>query len=81
VAEWRVAKIMRERQRLGEIVVEAERAGKRASDLTDLERMGKSCSKMIALVRDKNLRLVGEPPERRAMDDAVAIPLKHRARR
>ncbi len=35
-SERRVAKIMRERKRLSEIVVEAERAG----DLTDLERMG-----------------------------------------
>src|ERR1700730_6167239 len=40
VAERRMAKFMRERRRLGEIVVETERAGKRASDLTDLERMG-----------------------------------------
>src|SRR5208283_5660032 len=57
VAEGRVAKIMRERKRLGEIVVEAERAGERAGDLTDLERMGEPCPEMVPLVRNKDLCL------------------------
>ena len=80
VAKWRVAKIMRQGKRLGEIVVEAERAGKRARDLTDFERVGEPGTEMVSLVRNKDLRLVGEPPESRAMDDAVAIALKYRAR-
>jgi iron-sulfur cluster assembly accessory protein len=80
VAKRRVAKIMRKRKRLGEIVVEAERAGKRACDLTDFERMGEPGTEMVALVRNEDLRLVGQPPEGRAMDDAVAITLKDRAR-
>ena len=33
VAEGRVAEVVRQRQRLGEILVEAERAGERAGDL------------------------------------------------
>ena len=64
VAKRRVAKIMGKRKRLGEIVVEAERAGERAGDLTDLQRMGESGAKMVAFVRNKNLRLVGQPPGR-----------------
>lgn len=80
VAKWRVAKIMRQGKRLGEIVVEAERASKRARDLTDFERVGEPGTEMVSLVRNKDLRLVGEPPESRAMDDAVAIALKYRAR-
>src|SRR5450631_2812807 len=80
VAERRVAKIMGERKRLGEIVIEAKRAGERAGNLTDFERMGESCPEMIALVRNKDLCLMGEPPEGRAMDDAVAVTLKDRAR-
>jgi iron-sulfur cluster assembly accessory protein len=79
VAKRRMAKIMRKRKRLGEIVVEAERAGKRARDLTDFERMGEPGAEMVSLVRNEDLRLVGEPPESRAMDDAVAITLKCRA--
>jgi len=80
VAKRRMAKIMGKRKRLGEIVVEAERTGKRARDLTDFERMGEPGAEMVALVRNEDLRLVGQPPERRAMDDAVAIALKYRAR-
>jgi iron-sulfur cluster assembly accessory protein len=80
VAKRRVTKIMRKRKRLGEIVVEAERAGKRARDLTDFQRMGEPGAEMVALVRNEDLRLVGEPPEGGAMDDAVAIALKYRAR-
>ena len=80
VAKRRVAKIMRKRKRLGEIIVEAERAGKRARDLTHFERVGEPGAEMVALVRNEDLRLVGEPPEGRAMDDAVAIALKYRAR-
>ena len=79
VAKRRVAKIMRKRKRLGEIVVEAERTGKRARDLTDFKRVGEPGAEMVALVRNEDLRLVGQPPEGRAMDDAVAIALKYRA--
>jgi len=35
-----VAKIVGKRKRLGKIVIEAERPGERASDLTNFERMG-----------------------------------------
>ena len=80
VAKRRVAKVMAKRQRLGEIVVEAERAGKRARDLTDFERMGEPGAEMVSLVRNEDLRLVGEPAEGRAMDGAVAIALKYRTR-
>ena len=79
VAKRRVAKIMRKRKRLGEIVVEAERAGKRARDLTDFERMREPGTEMVSLVRNEDLRLVGQPAERRAMEDAVAVALKYRA--
>ena len=40
MAERRMAEIVRERQRLGEVFVEAERARDRTGDLLDLERMG-----------------------------------------
>jgi iron-sulfur cluster assembly accessory protein len=81
VAKRRVAKIMGERKRLGEIVVETERAGKRARDLPDFERVGEPGPEMVALVWNEDLCLVGQPPEGRAVDDAVAIALKYRARR
>jgi iron-sulfur cluster assembly accessory protein len=79
VAKWRVAKIMGERKRLSEIVVEAERAGKRARDLPDFEGMGEPGTEMVALVRNEDLCLMGQPSEGGAVDDAVAIALKYRA--
>jgi hypothetical protein len=78
-SERREAKIMRERQRLSEIVVEAERAGERAGDLTDLERMGEPCAEMVPLVRNKDLCLMGEPAKSRAVNDTVTVTLKFRA--
>ncbi len=73
MAEGRVAEIVRERQRLGQILVQAERASERASDLGNLERMGQSRAEMVAFVKDEDLGLVGEPPEGAGMDDAVAV--------
>ena len=67
---------MRERQRLSEIVVEAERAGERAGDLTDLERMGEPCAEIVPLVRNKDLCLIGEPARGRAMYDTVTVTLE-----
>ena len=50
MAEGRVAEVVGERQRLGQILVEAERAGERAGDLADLDRVGQAGAVMVALV-------------------------------
>src|SRR5256885_2602554 len=42
-------------------------------NLRDLERMGETGSKMIAFVKDEDLRLMCQPPKGRRMNDAVAI--------
>ena len=76
VAEGRVAEIMRERQRLGEVLVEPQRARQRAGDLRHLDRMREPRAVMVALVRHEDLRLVLEPPERGRMDDPVAVALE-----
>ena len=73
VTERRMAEVVRQRQRLGEVLVEAERAGERAGDLGDFQRVGEPGAVMVALVVDEDLRLVGEAPERGRVDDAVAI--------
>jgi hypothetical protein len=74
MAERRVADIMGQRQRLGEVLVEPELAGQRTGDLRDLKRMGQPGAVMIALVEHKNLRLVLQAPERGGMDHPIAIP-------
>ena len=58
MAEGRVAEIVGERQRLGEILVEPERPGERAGDLRHLDRVGQPGAVVVALVRDEDLRLV-----------------------
>ena len=76
MAEWRMPQVVGERERLGQILVEPQPPGQRARDLRNLERMGKPCPIVIALVKNENLGLVLEAPERGGMDDAVAIAPK-----
>ena len=42
MAEWRMAEVVGEAQRLGQILVETERAGDRPADLRDLEAVGQA---------------------------------------
>src|SRR5262249_54167684 len=67
---------MRERQRLGQIFIEPQAPGQRARNLRDLERMGKPCAIVIALVKNENLGLVLETAECGGVDDTVAIAAK-----
>ena len=73
MAERRMAEVVAERERLGQILVEPERAGERAGDLGHLQRVGQPGAEMVALVEHEHLGLVGEPAERGGMDDAVAV--------
>ena len=79
VAEGRMAEIVGERQRLGQILVEPERAGERAGDLRHLQRVGQAGAVMIALVIHEYLGFVLQPAERGGMDDAVAVAAKRAA--
>ena len=63
VAEGRVAEVVAEPDRLGQVLVEAERPGDRAGDPAGLERVGEAGAVVVALGRDEDLRLVLEPPE------------------
>ena len=80
MAERRVAEVVRQRQRLGKILIEPERARQRAGDLGDLQRMGQPGAEMIALMEDEDLGLVCEPPEGGRVNDAVAVAAKGVAR-
>jgi hypothetical protein len=73
MTEWRMTEIVPKRDRLGEILVEPERAGERARDLSDLQSMRQAGAIVVALVEYENLGLVGEPTERRRMDDPITI--------
>src|SRR5690606_23050974 len=79
VAERRVAEVVAEPDRLGEVLVEAQRAGYRARHLRDLQRVGQPRAVVVALRGDEHLRLVLEAAERLAVDDPVAVALERRA--
>ena len=79
VAEGRVAEVVAEPDRLGQVLVEAERAGDGASDPAGLQRVGEAGAVVVALGRDEDLGLVLEPPEGLGVDDAVAVALERRA--
>ena len=84
MSERRVTKIVSERQRFGEILVEAECARERAGNLRNLESMREPRAIVIAFVINEHLRFVGQPPERSGVDDPVAVPtegIAGRARR
>ena len=71
--ERRMAEIVRQRERLGEILVETERPRERARDLLHFQGVRQPRPVMIALVEDEDLGLVFEPAEGGGMDDAVAV--------
>ena len=77
----RVPKVVAERDGLGEVVVELERASEGARDLRHLDRVGEAGAEMIALVIDEHLGLVGEAAESGRMDDPVAVALEVGPRR
>ena len=64
VTERRVPEIMSECDRFGQILVESERPRDGPRNLRDLERMRQPSTVVVALRRDKYLRLVAQPPER-----------------
>src|SRR5215213_9749998 len=75
VAERRVPEVVPEPDRLGQVLVEAERA----RDAARLERVCQPRAVMVALGRDEDLRLVLEAPERLRVHDPIAVALEWRA--
>ena len=48
-------------------------------DLRHFDRVGDPRAEQVAFVIDEHLRLVGQPPERAGMDDAIAVALEFAA--
>ncbi len=76
MAEGRVAQVMGEGHRLGEVLVQPERPGDGAGDLGHLEAVGQARPVVVALVVDEDLGLVLQAAEGRRVDDAVPVALK-----
>src|SRR4051794_19647446 len=76
VAERRGADIVANRDRLGQILVQAQRPRDAARDPGRLERVREPGAEVVALRVDEDLRLVAQPPERLRVDDPVAVALE-----
>ena len=81
MAERRVAEIVGQSQRLGQILVEPQVARDAACDLRDFEAVRQPRPVMIAFVIDEDLGLVLQATKGRRMDDPVAVALEHRTMR
>ncbi len=81
MAERRVAEVVAERCRLGQILVEAQRASHAAGDAAYLERVCQPRAEMIALRSDEDLCLLLEAAKGLAVDDAVPVALERRSQR
>ena len=73
MAEWRMADIVNERERFGEIGIEIESAGNGARDLRNFQSVREAVAKMIGIARGENLRLGFQSAEGARVDDAVTI--------
>ncbi len=81
VAKGRVAEVVAEPDRLGQVLVEAERSGDGASDPAGLQGVGEAGPVVVALGGDEDLCLVLEAAEGLGVDDPVAVALERRAQR
>ena len=80
MAERRMAQVVGEAQRFGQILVEAQCAGDCPADLGDFDAVGQANPEMVAVGRDEHLGLVAQAAEGDRMDDAVAVALENVAR-
>ena len=80
MAERRMAEVVGQAKRLGQVFIEAQRASDRPADLRDFDAMRQANAVMIAVRRDEHLGLVAQAAERDRMDDAVAVALEDVAR-
>ena len=79
VPKRRMAEIMRQRQRFGEILVETELPGQSARDLRDFERVRQPGAVMIAFMEHEYLRFMLQAAKSGGMDHPVAIAPKRAA--
>ena len=64
MTEGRVPEIVRQSDRLDQILIQPQRAGNGAPQLRDLERMSEAGAKQVPLMIQKNLCFINEAPER-----------------
>jgi hypothetical protein len=78
VAKGRMADVVPECDRLGQVLVQPQCPRDSPGDLRDLQGVGQPRPVVVATGVDEDLRLVLEPPERLRVEDSVAVA--HEAR-
>jgi hypothetical protein len=76
MAERRMADIVCETQRLGEVLVQRQGPRDRPADLRDLEAVRQADAKVIAVGGHEHLGLVAQATEADRVDDPVAVALE-----
>ena len=76
VREGRMADVVRQRQRLGQILVQLQHRGQRARDLRDLDGVRQPIAKVVGDAGWKDLRLVFQAAKSAGVDHAIAIALE-----
>ena len=74
MTERRMAEVVRQGHRLGEIGVQTQRLGQGPRDLRHLKAMGQAGAVIVALMRHKDLGLLLQASEGAGVDDPVPVP-------
>ena len=76
MGERRMPDIVRQRQRLGQILVQLQDVGQRARDLRDFDGVGQAVAEMVGQPGREDLGLGLQPAEGTGMNHAVAVALE-----
>ena len=79
VSEGRVPQVVTHHDGLGQRFVEAQRPRDGARDLRNLQGVGQPRAVVVALGREKDLRLAGQAAKGLRVQDAIAVVLEDRA--
>src|SRR6266850_1324960 len=73
MAEWRMADVVDESERFGEVRVQTQRGSNGARDLRDFQRVRQPVAEVVGIPRGENLCLRFEAPEGTRVNNAIAI--------
>src|SRR5450755_1087509 len=76
VSEWRMANIVNQRERFGEIGAEVERSSDGARDLCDFQAVSETVAEVVGIAPRENLRLGFETAKGAGMNHTIAVALK-----
>src|SRR5579884_2989698 len=79
MSERRMADVVHQRQRFGQVFIQAERGGNGTGDLRHFHGVGQAATKVVRVTMGKNLRFAGQTAKGAGMDDASPVTLEGRA--